>query len=747
MTGVAPDGTASGGLLTGLTVLELGDGIAGAVAAAQLASMGATVHKVVGEHRAVLDHEPRVPGDGALVVAVLDRVKTVHRVAGRELLDDLVAASSVVIDDRVDGIGDPDRHVEEVTRRNRAVWVTISPFGLDGPRASQPGGELVALAAGGLLSTVTAEGGDVPVTPPGFLAMRATGHVAALAALHGLDRHRATTAPVHVDVSAQEAVVMVGALPECAHVLYRCPGRAGSGRYVAPSGAFRCRDGFVRIAAIENHQWAAMVRVLGAPAWTEGLEDRPARAEHAAFITERVGEWARELDKDTCAAMLQREGVPSTPVNGPDEILASAQFRHRDFIVEDEVEGVRMCVTAQPWVLDIEEPSHPAERRPLSELRVAEFTHVLAAPIAGALVGAMGADVVRLEELDRLDLYRRTGPFADGVSGTERGAYFAVANHSKRSVAADGMDAPTVARRLVDGAHVVLENVGPRRLGKLGVSPAEVRDRDPHVLVTSLSGFGSDGPLAGYRVYANNVQAYGGLAFLSRDRHGELARVGTVLADVLSAVVAAAAMAAWWLGPKRSCGGTLDVSMAEVVATTVDEFVAEASAGSSRTLPAGCELAPFAPHDVYRTADDRWLALSVQSDDEWCRVVGSLDVPDLAPPRWSSAAARFDDRAALDEILGRVVGTRLLAELLATLVPAGVRCAEVLDGAALVADAHLRARGFFPRVDHPDPDLDDARLVGLGWRFVGEGPLPLRPPPGLGTATFATDHPERPWPT
>jgi crotonobetainyl-CoA:carnitine CoA-transferase CaiB-like acyl-CoA transferase len=490
-----------------------------------------------------------------------------------------------------------------------------------------------------------------------------------------------------------------------------------------------------------------MVRVLGTPPWTKGLEDRPARAEHAAFITERVGEWARELDKDTCAAMLQREGVPSTPVNGPDEILASAQFRHRHFVVDDVVEGVRMRVTAQPWVLDIGEPSDVAEWRPLSELRIAELTHVLSAPIAGALVGAMGADVVRMEELDRLDLYRRTGPFADGVPGIERGAYFAVANHSKRSVSADGTDAPTIARRLVDGAHIVLENVGARRLEKLGVSPREVRERDPHVLVTSLSGFGSDGPLAGYRVYANNVQAYGGLAFLSRDRHGGLARVGTVLADVLSAVVTATAMVAWWLGPRRSCGGTLDVSMAEVVATTVGEFVAEASASRSRTLPVGCELAPFAPHGVYRTADDRWLAVSVQSDDEWRRLVDSLNEPDLALPRWSSSAARFDDRGALDGILDRVAGTRRLEELLAGLVPAGIRCAEVLDGAALVADAHLRARGFFPRIDHPASDLEDARLVGLGWRFVGEGPVPMRPPPGLGTTSFAVDHPERTWPS
>jgi crotonobetainyl-CoA:carnitine CoA-transferase CaiB-like acyl-CoA transferase len=96
--------------------------------------------------------------------------------------------------------------------------------------------------------------------------------------------------------------------------------------------------------------------------------------------------------------------------------------------------------------------------------------------------------------------------------------------------------------------------------------------------------------------------------------------------------------------------------MAEVVATTVGEFVAEASAGSTRTLPNGCELAPFSPHGVYRTADARWLALAVASDAEWRLVVDALEEPEgLTAERWSSAPARFADRAALDAALGEIV--------------------------------------------------------------------------------------------
>jgi crotonobetainyl-CoA:carnitine CoA-transferase CaiB-like acyl-CoA transferase len=214
---------------------------------------------------------------------------------------------------------------------------------------------------------------------------------------------------------------------------------------------------------------------------------------------------------------------------------------------------------------------------------------------------------------------------------------------------------------------------------------------------------------------------------------------------VLSSVVTATVMAAWWLGPLRGRGGTLDLSMAEVVATTVGEFVAEASAVATRTQPRGCELAPFAPHGVYRTADDRWVAVSVQSDDERHRVVSAVgDPPSLAGARWARADARFEDRAQLDLALGPVIAHRTLEDVVSAFSAAGVRCAAVLDGRGLVADAHLVARGFFAAIDHPDPELTDARIVGLGWRFVGEGPVALRPPPALGSTTLDADD-ERAW--
>jgi crotonobetainyl-CoA:carnitine CoA-transferase CaiB-like acyl-CoA transferase len=710
-------------LLTGLSVLELGDGIAGATAAALLGQLGAAVTKVVAEPRRVADHEPAV-------ARVLDRGKRL--VTADANVEALVASSTIVLDDRVDGIDDLDALVDDVATRNQSVWVTISPYGLDGPRAGRPGGELVAEAAGGLLATIEPVGGGRPTSPPGFTALRAVGTVAALAALHGLDRSRGSAGAVHVDVSAQEAVVFTGALPECAHLIFRCPGRAGSGRYVAPSGLFPCRDGLVRIAAIEDHQWQGMVHCLGEPAWTIGLEHRPARAEQAAMITERVREWSAEQYKAECADLLQRNGVPSTPVNGPVELLDSPQFASRGFLVERD----ECTAPGAPWVASFAgEPGSAAagSGARVEGLRILELTHVLAGPIVGSLLGAMGADVVRLEDEQRLDIYRRTGPFADGVAGVERGAYFAVANFSKRSVAADADDMDATIATLMGRSDVVIENVGRSRLDRMGVHARTLRDEGRAVL--HVSGFGSEGPLADYKVYANNVQAYGGLAHLTRTADGELAHLGTVLADPLSSVVGATVLAAWALGPARAVGVDLDLSMSEVVATLVGEYVAEASLTSDLTMPFGNALAPFAPHAVFEGRGGRWIAIAAQSDQQWQQLLDALGRPAaLARPDWDTEATRWRDRAELEAELAVQLTDADVDELDAVLAAAGVPAATVHRAIELLADEHLAAREFFTRIDHPDPEIDDARIVGMPWRMVGEGPLAQSPPPCLGDA-------------
>lgn len=671
--------------LAGVRVLQLGDGIAGSAAAALLASLGADVTKVAGPpaHRA--GPMLAVPGgDIPAVDVVLDHRKQILP-AGADLGQECRAADIIVVDGAAAPATGP-----------RTVLVTLSPFGLDEEHDGRLGGELVAQASGGLLATIEDSDG-LPVPAPGYVALKSAGALAALAALHGLDRRNETSLPVNVDVSIQEAVIFAAALPECAHVMYRCPGRAGSGRYLAPSGVFVCRDGLVRITAVENHQWQGLLKAFGNPDWAVGLDERPARIEHADLINSKVTEWTADRDKADCAALLQANGVPSTPVNLPGEILASPQLQHRDSLTTTQLGEQDIAVLGPPWRTEYGQAGKPRVGG-LKNLRIAELTHVLAGPIIGALLGGMGATVARIEDPDRLDIYRRSGPFADGIAGVERGAYYAVANHSKRSIQIDPSSAADDVAAVLADADVVIENVGSSRLKRLNVDPADLA-ADGRLMVR-VSGFGSDGPLAGYRVYANNVQSYGGLAGLTTGHDGTPARLGTVLADPLSSVVSAVVIAAWALGPARDTGGVIDVSMAEVVASTISEFVTAASTEQGPRDPA-------VHRGVYRSADGRWVAVELTGDESQQHTREDLTA--------LTATGTADD-----------VATRLRSS--------GVRAAVVRTAEELVSDERLTARGFFPEIAHPDPDLGIARLVGLPWRFAGEGPVSLGPPPALGSA-------------
>lgn len=673
--------------LTELRVLQLGDGLAGSAAAALLAQLGATVTRspATGVHR----DGPAIRTSRGMVAAVdlvLDREKSCRT-------HDFDAGDyDIVIADGVPHTPDAGPMFEH----DGTVVVVISAYGSDGPRNHQPlRGEITAQAGGGLLAGVEGPDGQ-PVALPGYVASRAVGAVAALAALHGLERRNRDGGAVAVDVSAQEAVIFCAALPECAHVMYRCPGRAGSGRYLAPSGVFACRDGLVRITAVENHQWKGLRTALGDPEWAAGLDERPARIDHAELINARVSEWAAERLKADCAAVLQANGVPSTPVNRPGELLTSPQLRHRGSLRPAQLEGCDATVLGPPW--SVGHSSASAIRRPgLTGLRITELTHVLAGPIVGALLGAMGADVVRLEDPQRLDIYRRSGPFADGLAGPERGAYFAVANHSKRSVLLDPEHTAEHVGAILAESDVLIENVGTTRLHRLGVNPSALAGNG--LLTLRISGFGSDGPLAGYRVYANNVQAYGGLAGVCTAADGTPARLSTVLADPLSSVLGAVVIAAWALGASRSTGAVVDLSMSEVVASTVSEFVASASMVDE---PADGDVV----RAVHPSTDGRWVAVEL--------------------------SGTHGDNA---DLVAALITTNRADDAVFKLLDAGVEAAVVRRADELVSDPHLHRRGFFPQIAHPDPDLGTGSLVGLPWRFLGDPPIPLRPPPALGSST------------
>jgi crotonobetainyl-CoA:carnitine CoA-transferase CaiB-like acyl-CoA transferase len=725
--------------LAGVRVLELGDGVAGASASSVLWALGADVTTVVDASSAHRRGRPRVEtADGvtSLVALVLDRGKqTVSALPGFDDFD-------VVIVDRVGAAGplrsssrgagrrgdsvsssrDPlDEYLAFVAAHNRGAWVTISAFGLTGPRANDAATELTVAAASGMLAVVRDPRTGRPLKLAGQQSLLNTGQGAALAACHAFDLATARGGGVHLDVSAVEAMIAMGPVLEVGGLLLETGSLGGAKRYGSPADFYECTDGLVRISAMEDHQWQGVVAAMGAPGWTEEFASVESRIERAAEVDERVAAWTRERTKVEAETVLQHHGVPATAVYSPLEILGSPQLAHREAFEAVPVGAGRTAsVVGVPFRIVAggnERQRVPRTRRSLRGLRVVEASRVLAVPLCGAMLAALGADVTKLEDLPRLDMYRRRGPYIDGRAAPERSAYFALMNHSKRSAAFDVDAHGDRLDALVDEADVVIENLGRKRATALGISASSALGRHPDVLAITSSGFGSDGPNADHRAYAYNLQASCALGYLTRNERGESAEIDIAWADLISAYALATIIAAWAVGPAGNAGTGIDFAMADLIVAHFNEFVAAASLDpqSDDTVDRGNELAPFAPHGVYRTRGG-WIAIAVDGDEQVAALTKILELDG-------------DIDRKIDGVLEAATAVRDAAQLAAELRAVGVAAEAVASAADLLESPQLSARDFFTGVEHVE--WGRRRLVGIPWREAGAPAIALRPPPLL----------------
>ena len=387
---------------------------------------------------------------------------------------------------------------------------------------------------------------------------------------------RSNGSAAHLDLSATEVTIATGPVLEVGGVLLNTGGVGGAKRYGAPASFYACTDGQVRISAMEDHQWRGVVAAMGSPAWAERFATVDARIGAADQVDEHVAAWTRTRTKEDAETLLQSHGVPATAVYSPEEILRSPQLAHRDAF---EPLPARPGRDARVVGVPFRAVSSGDDRRrhALRGLRVLEASRVLAVPLAGSLLGALGADVVKIEDLPRLDMYRRRGPYIDGEAGMERSAYFALMNHSKRSAAFDVDAHRERLDAMVADTDVVLENLGPKRALALNVAASVAPAEHPHLLAVSSSGFGQDGPQASYRAYAYNLQASCALGYLTRTEAGDSAEIDIAWADLIAAYSLATIIAAWAVGPAGNAGVGLDFAMADLVISHFNEFVAAAS--------------------------------------------------------------------------------------------------------------------------------------------------------------------------
>lgn len=387
----------------------------------------------------------------------------------------------------------------------------------------------------------------------------------------------------------------------------------------------------------------------------------------------------------------------------------------------------------------MDDPSTALERGALAGCLVADFSRVLAGPLATMILGDLGATVVKVEHPHGDDT-RQWGPPFKGAEST----YFLSVNRNKRSVVLDlaTPEGASDARRLAERATVLVENFRPGRLARFGLGYDQLAATNPGLVYCSISGFGGAGtPGADLAGYDFVVQAMAGLMDITGPEGGPPTKVGVAVVDVLTGLHAAVGILAA-LGARQPSGrGQLvEVSlMSSALASLVNQASAYLNTG---TVPRamGNRHPSIAPYETLATMDGA-LAVAVGNDGQFrllCKAIGDDAIAD--DERFATNPARVAHRDELVRQLETRLGARPAAEWVALLRAVGVPCGPVNDVAAAFADA--QRLGLEPVVEQPGDDGDDDGDDGGEVRSVAS-PLKLscapvsyrRPPPTLGHDT------------
>jgi benzylsuccinate CoA-transferase BbsF subunit len=358
---------------------------------------------------------------------------------------------------------------------------------------------------------------------------------------------------------------------------------------------------------------------------------------------------------------------------------------------------------------------------PLAGVRILDFGWILSVPHCTAWLGALGAEVIRVESVARLDVSRAVATgVADGIPGLNRAATFNGLNYSKKGVTLNlgTVEGRALARELVKICDVVTENFATGVLDRLGLGYEALRQIKPDIITLTGSTLGTSGPEREATGWGPNVCAYAGLPSISGYADGPPSDLGGIWPDyMVGTLMVFAVLSAVHHQRRTGEGQRIEIAMGEVVTAMIPDAVLDYTINGRLRSRLGNRDATLAPHGVYPCiGDDQWLAVAVETDAEWqalCRAIGR---PDLAEEqRFADARGRHAGHDELDLAIGAWTRGQTPYAAMHTLQAAGVAAGPVLNIQGLMNDPHLRERGFVVEIDHPE--VGPRTVAGLPARF------------------------------
>lgn len=368
----------------------------------------------------------------------------------------------------------------------------------------------------------------------------------------------------------------------------------------------------------------------------------------------------------------------------------------------------------------------------LDGIRVVDLSRVLAGPFCGALLGDMGADVVKVEDPQAGDESRTWPPHKDGES-----AGYIVNNRNKRGIAVN-LKTPQgveVVRRLAARADVLIENFRTGTMEEFGLGYDTLAAANPRLVYVSVSAFGRTGPRAEGAGYEALMQAFSGIMSITGEPGGAPVRCGVSFLDLTTGILCAfGTLNALYYRERTGLGQRVDGSLLETALGLLN-FQAEGYLLAG-TVPRalGSAHPSLSPYRNFRCRDDQWVFIAGANDRLWRRLAIALDLGAMADdPRFTTNVERVKHRAELEAALDKAIGAHDREPLLKRLEEAGVPATPVNTVDQVLNDPQTASRPTIRRMAHPR--LGEIPVVGMPVTFSRIRPEIRRHAPARGEHT------------
>jgi formyl-CoA transferase len=372
---------------------------------------------------------------------------------------------------------------------------------------------------------------------------------------------------------------------------------------------------------------------------------------------------------------------------------------------------------------------------PLDGLTVIEMGTLIAGPFCGQILGDFGATVIKIEDPKAGDPMRQWGrSLPKGHS-----PWWPVIGRNKRSVTldlrtAEGQD---IARRLIGGADVLVENFRPGALEKWGLGYERLSADNPGLVMARVSGFGQTGPYSSRAGYALIGEAMGGLRYITGEPDRAPARAGISVGDSLAGLHAAlGTMMALHARHRSGKGQIVDAAIYESVLSVMENLITEYGLTGYVRERSGSVLPGIAPSNAYPTKDGALVVIGANQDTLFRRLCDAMGRPELAQdPRYAGHAARGEHQAELDALIGAWTATLDAEALLALMETSGVAAGRVYRAPDMLDDPQFTAREAIVEVPHPV--FGAVKMQNAFPRLTGTPGSVRWPGPALGEHTDA----------